>query len=140
MKIDGCCHCGAIRYEADIDPDDASICHCTDCQALTGSAFRVTVSTTYDRFRLTAGEPRIYGKTADSGAKRLQAFCSDCGSPIYATSAEAPADGSPRSLGLRVGTIRQRWTIQPARQIWRKSALDWVPPMPHLETFAEEDE
>jgi hypothetical protein len=140
MKIDGSCHCGAIRYEAEIDPEGASICHCTDCQALTGSAFRVTVATSEDRFRLTAGRPRVYVKTtADSGAKRLQAFCGDCGSPIYATSGEPPADGSPRRFGLRVGTIRQRPAIRPATQIWRKSALPWVPPMAHLKTFAEED-
>ena len=140
MKIDGSCHCGAIGYEAEIDPDSASICHCKDCQALTGSAFRVTVATPEDRFRLTTGEPRIYVKTADSGAKRLQAFCADCGSPIYATSAEPPADGSPRRFGLRVGTITQRQAIRPAKQIWRKSALDWVPPMADLEAFAEEDD
>ena len=31
MKIEGACHCGYITYEADIDPDTTSICHCTDC-------------------------------------------------------------------------------------------------------------
>src|SRR5690349_6652200 len=109
MKIDGSCHCGAIRYEAEIDPDKANICHCTDCQALTGSAFRVTIGTREDRFRLTAGDPRTnLNTTADRGAKRLHAFCGDCGSPINETPAEPPADGSPRRYGLRVGTIRQR--------------------------------
>ena len=43
MKVDGQCHCGNVTYEADIDPERASICHCTDCQALTGSPYRVTV-------------------------------------------------------------------------------------------------
>lgn len=139
MKVDGSCHCGAIQYQAQVDPDAASICHCTDCQALTGSAFRVTVSTSEEAFRLTSGEPTFYVKTADSGARRLQAFCGKCGSPIYATSAEPPADGSPRRFGLRIGTIRQRRAIRPAKQIWRSSALDWVPPMTHLECFAAED-
>jgi hypothetical protein len=139
MKVDGSCHCGAVRFEAEIDPDGASICHCTDCQSLTGSAFRVTVGTPAERFRLTAGEPRQYVKTADSGAKRLQAFCGDCGSPIYATSGDDLQPGEQRSIGLRVGTIRQRWAIRPAKQIWRNSALDWVPPMAHLETFPGED-
>jgi hypothetical protein len=139
MKVDGSCHCGAIRYEAEIDPDTAGICHCTDCQALTGSAFRVTVATEEQKFRLTAGEPKTYGKTGDSGAKRLQAFCGNCGSPLYATSADDPADGSQRVIGIRVGTIRQRRAIRPAVQYWRSSALDWVPPMAHLETFAGDD-
>ncbi|MEY4551236.1 MAG: hypothetical protein RL685_7431, partial [Pseudomonadota bacterium] len=43
MKVDGTCHCGAVRYQAQIEPDHVSICHCSDCQVLTGSAFRVSV-------------------------------------------------------------------------------------------------
>jgi hypothetical protein len=43
MKIDGACHCGYITIEAEADPDKTTICHCTDCQAGTGSAFRVSI-------------------------------------------------------------------------------------------------
>jgi hypothetical protein len=32
MQIDGQCHCGVVTYEADIDPEAVSICHCTDCR------------------------------------------------------------------------------------------------------------
>jgi hypothetical protein len=45
MKIDGRCHCGYITYEAEIDPEKVMICHCTDCQTLSGSAFRTVVLT-----------------------------------------------------------------------------------------------
>ena len=43
MEIDGQCHCGRVTFQADIDPANVSICHCTDCQNLTGSPYRVTV-------------------------------------------------------------------------------------------------
>ena len=43
MKVDGACHCGHIKIECDADPDKTTICHCTDCQVGTGSAFRVSV-------------------------------------------------------------------------------------------------
>ena len=46
MKIDGGCHCGYITYSAEIDPEDVGICHCTDCQTLTGTAFRTSVRAT----------------------------------------------------------------------------------------------
>jgi hypothetical protein len=36
MKVDGHCHCGEIVFEAEVDPNTASICHCSDCQTLTG--------------------------------------------------------------------------------------------------------
>jgi len=131
MKIDGACHCGAITYEAEIDPGGVRLCHCTDCQTLSGSAFRVTVSAAEGSFALLSGHPIIYIKTAESGAKRAHAFCGDCGTPIYATAA---GDG-PKTYGLRVGTIRQRAELRPHRQYWFRSALRWVMDLQHLTTF-----
>src|SRR5690349_17401035 len=105
MRVDGACHCGAIAYEADVDPSKVRICHCTDCQKLSGTAFRVVVPCPEEHFRLLRGDPKTYVKIAESGRKRLQLFCGDCGSPLYATS-EGPAGG--RSFGLRVGALEQR--------------------------------
>src|SRR5262245_41579762 len=84
MKIDGQCHCGAVRYEAEIDPELVSVCHCTDCQALTGSPYRVTVPALAADVQLS-GKTKRYVKTAESGRQRFQHFCGECGSPIYAT-------------------------------------------------------
>ncbi len=122
MKIDGRCHCGFITYEAEIDPETAMICHCTDCQTLTGSAFRTFVLSHEDGFALRSGELKTYVKTSDSGAKRLQTFCPECGSPIYSTSA---GDG-PKVYSIRVGTSRQRDDLVPRGQIWCRSAQAWV--------------
>jgi hypothetical protein len=122
MKIDGRCHCGFITYEAEIDPANVGICHCTDCQSLTGSAFRTMVHTPEARFRLLSGSPKTYVKTAESGNLRAQVFCPECGSPIYATS----VGPGPKVLGIRVGTIRQRATLPPRKQYWTRSALAWL--------------
>ena len=43
MKVTGACHCGSITIEGEADPEKVGICHCTDCQTGTGSAFRVSV-------------------------------------------------------------------------------------------------
>ena len=67
MRIDGRCHCGYITYEADIDPAKTLICHCTDCQTLSGAAFRVVAYTREDAFRLLSGALKIYVKTSESG-------------------------------------------------------------------------
>ena len=121
MKIDGSCHCGFITYEAEIDPQKVGVCHCTDCQSLTGSAFTTSVAADNDAFRLLSGQPKIYVKTAESGAKRAQAFCPQCGSRIYAA-----AEIAPQTFNLRVGTIRQRRELRPKTQSWCRSSLDWV--------------
>ena len=48
MKIDGACHRGYITYVAEVDPDKPGPCHCTDCQTLSGSAFRMSVPAVED--------------------------------------------------------------------------------------------
>ena len=122
MKIDGGCHCGYITYEAEIDPNKTLICHCTDCQTLSGSAFRVVVYTREDGFKLLSGEPKIYVKTSESGNKRPQSFCPECGTHIYATAVSA----GPKVYSIRVGTIRQRDQIAPKVQVWARSGQPWV--------------
>jgi hypothetical protein len=92
MRIDGRCHCGAIAYEAEIDPAQVMVCHCTDCQTLSGSAFRIVALTRPGSFRLLAGTMKTYVKTAESGARRLQCFCPDCGTPICAMAEGAGED------------------------------------------------
>jgi hypothetical protein len=122
MKIDGGCHCGYLRYEAEVDPAGVTICHCTDCQTLSGSAFRVVVPAEQGQFKLLGGEPATYVKTAESGNRRVQAFCPRCGTPLYS----APEPGAAGYFSLRVGAIRQRDALVPKEQIWRRSAQGWV--------------
>ena len=74
MKIDGRCHCGDITFEAEVDPDAPHICRCTDCQTHSGSAFRMNILASAEHFVLR-GTPKTYIKTAESGNKRLHAFC-----------------------------------------------------------------
>jgi hypothetical protein len=122
MKIDGRCHCGYITFEAEADPDKATVCHCTDCQSLSGSAFRTVVRAADGSFRILSGEPTVYVKTADSGTKRAQGFCPRCGSPIYATG----AGDSPKTYSVRLGTVRQRDQFAPRTQVWTRSRQRWV--------------
>ena len=123
MKVDGACLCGAIRIEAEADPEKTTVCHCTDCQTGTGSAFRVSVPVPGESFKMT-GKPAIYVRTtAESGNPRAQAFCPTCGSPLYATS---PGEGPQAIYMLRVGILRQRDQLVPKRQIWCRSARPWT--------------
>ena len=97
MKVSGTCHCGQISFEAEIDPGQVRICHCTDCQKLTGSAFRTNVASLPGTFRFNSG------------------------TPLYAAAPEA----NPSTVGLRVGALDQRSELRPVRQGWCRSALPW---------------
>jgi len=83
MQINGACHCGKISFTAEIDPSRVMLCHCNDCQVLSGSPFRAVVAASIGTFQLQ-GEPKAYIKVAESGNRRAQMFCPDCGTPLYA--------------------------------------------------------
>ena len=121
LHVEGSCHCEKITFEADIDPTKVVMCHCTDCQKIAGAPFRVVVPVTKENFKLVKGQPKTYVKTADSGNRRTQAFCPDCGSSIYATS-----EFDQEVFGLRVGTLKQRAELAPTKQIWHRSAMPWL--------------
>ena len=123
MKVEGECHCGAVTYEAEVEPGTMRICHCRDCQRQSGSAFRTNIPAPAETFRITKGSPRTYVKTADSGAKRIHAFCENCGGPVYACAAE-----NPRSFSLRVGALNQGHELGiPSLQIWTRRRFHWLP-------------
>jgi hypothetical protein len=121
-KIDGACHCGEITFVAEVEPEKVLLCHCTDCQTLSGSAYRSVAPSIADSFRLLSGELSIYIKTAEDGTPREQSFCPRCGTPIYS----GPIEGQSGMLGIRVGAITQRDQLPPRQQYYCRSAQHWV--------------
>jgi hypothetical protein len=122
MHIQGSCHCGAIHYEAEVDPEAVVLCHCADCQQFAGAPYRAMVRP-FPGTLVLQGAPTHYLKTADSGRQRVQGFCGTCGTHLYACDpGEAQAN-----LSLRIGAITERNRLAPpARQIWCDSALAWA--------------
>jgi hypothetical protein len=120
MQIEGACHCGRISFTAQVDPGRVVVCHCSDCQVMSGSPFRAVVPAPVETFVLR-GEPKRYIKTAQSGNKRVQAFCADCGTPLFATAPE-----NATTVVIRTGCVKQRAALVPQAQIWRRSTLPWI--------------
>jgi hypothetical protein len=121
MRINGACHCGSVSFTAEINPSRVMLCHCTDCQAMSGSAFRFLVLAPIASFAVH-GTTKSYVKVADSGNRRAQVFCPECGTPLYAVAPE-----NPTYVSIRLGCVEQRAALRPAAQIWQHSAMPWLP-------------
>jgi hypothetical protein len=120
MEITGGCLCGAVRYTADADPTSATVCHCTDCQKFTGSAFAALVLVSKEALALS-GTLKTFSSRGGSGNPILRHFCPECGSSI----AEEPG-ARPGVLVLNVGTFDDPAVAKPGREIFRDAALPWV--------------
>src|SRR5882672_7418206 len=108
MKVHGACHCGKVTFTAEVDPTRALICNCADCQTLSGPPFRAIALAPIESFAVV-GETKSYVKTADSGNKRGQVFCPECGTPLYASAVE-----NPPTVTLRLGCVAERAQLKPS--------------------------
>src|SRR5215471_18609504 len=131
MKIDGRCHCGYVTFQAEADPETTTICNCTDCQIMSGAPLRAVIVTRPGTFVLLSGKLTEYRKTADSGNVRVQTFCPQCGTAIYATS----TGDEPKAYNVRVGALRQRNELVPRRQIFARSQQPWVNDLSSIQQF-----
>ena len=128
MQIEGSCHCGRITFTAEIDPLRVVVCHCSDCQVLSGSPFRIIVPAPMRSF-VVNGEPRRYIKIAGSGNRRVQAFCPECATPLFG----AP-DENAEYVTVRLGCVKQRAALTPHAQVWTRSSMPWLSDIPGLPT------
>ncbi len=133
VHVDGSCFCGALRFAAEIEPNRVGICHCTDCQTLSSSAFRVSVVVPAEDFALRDGEPAVFEKTAESGARRELFFCARCGTHLYGAGERA----GRTFYSVRVGALEQRRELRPAARVWCRSEPAWLAnlaDLPRIET------
>ena len=115
----GGCLCGQLRYEFTTEPKTVYICHCTECQRVSSSAFGVSVRVIYDNFKITQGETKSIATVADSGRTKIGYFCPECGTRIY----NKPALGD--FIIVKSGTLDNPNWFSPIAHIWTQSAQSW---------------
>jgi hypothetical protein len=129
----GGCLCGGVRYESTGEPLFSLLCHCRDCQHQSGSAYIAAMRVPAAGFRVTRGEPRLYMRTSEAGNSVTQAFCGDCGAPLFIR-----VSVRPDIVGLRVGSLDDPSEFRPEADIFVKSAQPWDhmnPDLPKHQTY-----
>jgi hypothetical protein len=76
-EMGGGCACGRIRYTAEVDSDEAYLCHCRMCQLATGSVSIAFKNVRKDSVRWER-EPDRY----QSSPIALRGYCKACGASL----------------------------------------------------------
>lgn len=118
--IEGGCLCSNVRYEADAEPTFVGVCHCSDCQRFTGSAFATVMAVPTSALKIS-GNLKTFSKRGDSGKSIQRRFCPECGSGIV-----DEADAMPGVAMINVGTLDDRSWVTPKSEIYCESAQPWV--------------
>ena len=119
IDVNGGCFCRKITLQAHVLEENVVACHCTDCQKFSGAPFRATLIVDATQVNIS-GDVCEYSKIAESGNERLQGFCGNCGSHIYATSPER------KIYNIRAGCLEQHNELVPVRHIFAQSSPDWL--------------
>ena len=112
----GRCACNAVAYEIPDDLDAAYICHCSNCRALTGSAFLPVGRIKREKVTVTKGSDSLL--LAGDPDSAYEARCAECYSLLYWTS----RDGY---FGLAYGTLIDEPTLKPAYHQFVGSKAPW---------------
>ena len=119
-EITGGCLCGKVRYTATAAPLFQGVCHCTDCQRQTGTAYSVVAAFGASDVKVT-GDMKTYRNTGSSGNDVLRRFCAECGSPILSEPA-----ASQGMVFVKAGTLDDTSIVDPKVHVWCDSKQSWV--------------
>lgn len=127
MKLEGGCHCGAVRYSVEGEPKHVALCHCSDCRKSSGAPVVGWAAYTGPEFTLIAGSPTAY----NSSGAAMRHFCPTCGSGVYYINEEV----LPGLVDIQIGSLDNPDALQPQAQIQVAERIGWMKDIAALHEF-----
>jgi hypothetical protein len=122
-EFSGRCLCGSVTYHVSAAPAMQGACHCTDCQRQTGTAFSVVIGVPRSALTVEGDTLSSYTTIGEAhGTPTERNFCSACGSPIVSY-----VEAMPDVAFIKAGTLDDASWLEPAFEVWTRSAQPWTP-------------
>jgi hypothetical protein len=118
-EITGGCPCGTTRFSLLATPLFVHVCHCTDCQQLTGSAFVRNVIIETSAIDVTDGSVEQCRASTTSGRIIKTHICADCEADLWR---HYPGTGQ-RIAYVRTSMLDRPELFPPQAHIYTRSAL-----------------
>ena len=114
--LGGRCECRAVRYEVADEFLYAANCHCSNCRASTGSAFKPFAGIEREKLRVTDGGDKlmIVGEPDENHTR-----CAECGSLLYSVVREGTY------VHVALGSLEDEPAIRPTEHIFVGSKASW---------------
>lgn len=135
LAVPGRCRCGRVRFVLREEPIAFYLCHCTDCQAETGSAFGQTMHVRREAVGSLEGPMRESEMAAREGLRLTLTHCPNCLTILLGASERVP-----QVRGVNAGALEDVAGLTPWGNMWTRSARPWVTlaPGPRFERQPED--
>jgi len=131
----GSCLCGGISYEITTELPDYGCCHCSSCRKGSGSAYGANIGLERSNFQMS--DPDNLLKEFESSPGKFRAFCSHCGSPLFAYLCK-----SPDTVRVRLGSLDTPFAEHPKAHTFTSDKALWEridEHTPQFENWASRD-
>ena len=128
VLVTGGCLCEAVRYEAEVNLNEAYYCHCKTCQKSTGAPAEIGVLVKPGTLNFTKEDPKFF----QSSPLAKRGFCPHCGSRLVYMSL-IRADWT----NVAAGSLDHPERVVPAEHIWVESQFPWYEVADNLSTEDE---
>lgn len=114
--LSGKCRCGAVQYEVSDAFLYAANCHCSECRAATGSAFKAFAGIEKQKLTITEGfdDLAVFGEDHLNDTR-----CSACGSFLFSVVRNGDY------VHVAMGSLVDAPTIRPTEHIFVGSKAPW---------------
>ena len=127
MKLTGGCHCGAVRYSVEGEPQHVALCHCSDCRKSAGAPMVSWAAFAEDQFSLEQGELTPF----NSSGTTLRSFCPKCGTGIAYRNAEY----LPGIVDIQSATLDDPAALPAGAHIQVAERIGWMEAVHELPVF-----
>lgn len=123
----GGCHCGAIRYRVEGQPNFSALCHCTDCRRHAGAPMVGWAMFPEKALKVEKGAPKIY-RSSEHGRRH---FCPDCGTGLFYVNAQV----LPGIIDIQSATLDDPAALAPQMHIQVAERIGWMAHVHELPAF-----
>lgn len=131
--LTGRCLCARVRIEVRGALGPPTFCHCSSCRRASGTAFATNASLGSDGLHWVSGRELI--SEYESSPGKFRAFCSACGSPLYARHAN-----QPDRVSIRLGVLEDDPGVRPRAHFNVGSKAPWFEITDALPQYPEDTE
>jgi hypothetical protein len=127
MQLEGGCHCGAIRYRVEGEPQHVALCHCGDCRKSAGAPMVSFAAFRAEDLTILQGAPVDY----HSAGVTVRSFCGRCGSSLFYRNEEF----LPGLVDFHTATLDDPDFLPPGAHIQTAERLRWMATAHDLPAF-----